>query len=516
MASSQTRLLLRPVLAGFLSLGALGIALSLLEEGNFPPSPPGVAKGANLLELEGYPPYIVIVDAGSTGNRVHVYEVITPTSLQPVAPSSKHKPPLASIPNNSSALFTLLTKIIRAANRRVPIAARSNTPLYIWGTAGVRSLGSESESQLWREISTFFTRFSEFSFRIFRSGELSSLRTISGGEEGYLAYVSMARFLPSSPESKTGRIMVEIGGGSVQIAAPLPCAKGQSIPNPSCIETVSLMGYGAAYFERSLRERAKLREKKKESNSALSVSRGSYEACLFPDNKHTLPFRNSTSYVPAEFKGNTTKRKDRGDFDTCLLAVQAQLELLISQDQIIPNQSPSSHPSTRNIEAPKPLRIDRARALISPIAKTGRDIAQNSHPSANNSQDSAYPSSIIGLSMFYHLVHFLKMVDPSFPFPTTTLSTIKTHARALCRREFSELAGSMGNSDPHTPLDRMPGRCFDSALVVALLGNGLGISDNASVSTTTEFWEGQEVCSSTGKSLSLLLLLLLLFCIIFY
>lgn len=80
------------------------------------------------------------------------------------------------------------------------------------------------------------------------------------------------------------------------------------------------------------------------------------------------------------------------------------------------------------------------------------------------------------MSLPYHLTHFLHVALPDGlrGFPRPTLSSIKAASRRACATRWEDALAGWDGVDANTATDRLPGRCFDGALVTALLEGGEG------------------------------------------
>ena len=84
--------------------------------------------------------------------------------------------------------------------------------------------------------------------------------------------------------------------------------------------------------------------------------------------------------------------------------------------------------------------------------------------------------SFLGMSLLYHLTHFLSVAFPGrlTQFPHSPISEIATVAAEVCGWRWETVVERLDGRDPNTPTDRLPGRCFDGALVEALLSDNQG------------------------------------------
>ena len=93
------------------------------------------------------PKYLAFVDCGSTGSRLHAFEVQvldqSPKSFTvvPLGNPTKVDTPLASLHHqNLEGTRQVITPLLGAAKRLVPSKYHRSTPLFVWATAGMRTL----------------------------------------------------------------------------------------------------------------------------------------------------------------------------------------------------------------------------------------------------------------------------------------------------------------------------------------------------------------------------------------
>ena len=110
--------------------------------------------GAHNILCEGLPPYVVFVDAGSTGCRAHTFKVVPGElpafALRTMGKKVKGNTPLASLAGKTDEQITeaLLPMLLKALEK-VPEQHRGDTPLYVWATAGMRVLKDHQQDHLW-------------------------------------------------------------------------------------------------------------------------------------------------------------------------------------------------------------------------------------------------------------------------------------------------------------------------------------------------------------------------------
>ncbi|PUZ51611.1 hypothetical protein GQ55_6G202300 [Panicum hallii var. hallii] len=181
-----------------------------------------------LLASRSAPPrYGVIIDAGSTGSRVHVivYRAGPGRGAPPQldwarTASLKANPGLSSFAANPRGAGLSLAPLVEFARRRVPRERWADTEVRLMATAGLRLLDAavaESVLESCRDV----LRQSGFLFQD------KWATVISGAEEGIYAWVAANYALGTlggDPHDTTG--IIELGGASVQVTfvtgEPLP------------------------------------------------------------------------------------------------------------------------------------------------------------------------------------------------------------------------------------------------------------------------------------------------------
>jgi guanosine-diphosphatase len=180
------------------------------------------------------PSYAVVIDAGSTGTRVHVYEFwrcqqpkATTHDKQNKVASSREgamtpeitlvdemflevKPGLSAHAEAPYQAARSVQELVRHASRRVPRRLQSQTPLSVQATAGLRLLTEPQVRGILQALQQQLQRSSPF--------PVKDVRVIDGAEEGYMAWLA-TRFLMR--ESGLGAVVLDLGGASTQIVFAL-------------------------------------------------------------------------------------------------------------------------------------------------------------------------------------------------------------------------------------------------------------------------------------------------------
>jgi Golgi nucleoside diphosphatase len=157
-----------------------------------------------------YAQYTIIVDAGSSGSRLYLYEYnqqnhtsFTPQILQ----ETKAAPGLSSVAIEDldhylNQLFT--PKVLHTLSRQNQL----NTPVYFYGTAGMRMTAYRQQQQYYMKIKTWLREHTAFQSIV--------AKTITGEQEGMYAWLALSHSL------KTLNVgLLELGGASTQLVFPM-------------------------------------------------------------------------------------------------------------------------------------------------------------------------------------------------------------------------------------------------------------------------------------------------------
>lgn len=156
------------------------IAVALLAYFSFfgfsGPGDPGVSQ------------YALVIDAGSSGSRLHLYEFsVTADSLELRDELFKPlKPGLSSYAKDPKKGGESIRPLLEAAKGRVPPEYQSTTPVFLGATAGLRMLGEEQANLLLAEAEKVCK---EYNFKV--EGVKDSFKIMSGVDEGKYAWVAI-------------------------------------------------------------------------------------------------------------------------------------------------------------------------------------------------------------------------------------------------------------------------------------------------------------------------------------
>ena len=153
---------------------------------------------------------LAIVDAGSTGSRLHIYaydldEHSTPIKIEQVW-SNKIKPGFATIEPSSTVINAYLNNLFAEAPEQ-------NLPVYFYATAGMRLVSAPKQQVYYEALNQWFVTHAKFN--------LITARTITGREEGVLGWLAVNYKLGSLQSNNKPLVgVMDMGGASVQVTFP--------------------------------------------------------------------------------------------------------------------------------------------------------------------------------------------------------------------------------------------------------------------------------------------------------
>ncbi|XP_062116197.1 probable apyrase 7 [Humulus lupulus] len=187
--------------------------------------------------------YTVVVDCGSTGTRVNVYEWVEKDANKMELPSLLHsypdnltngsllktsckyhcmqtEPGLDKFVGNSSGVRASLEPLITWSEKIVPFERHKDTPIFVLATAGLRRLAIEESRQVLEDAETIVKEHS-FSYK------RSWIRVLSGKEEAYYGWVAlnykMEIFRHHLRSPTLG--LLDLGGSSLQVVMEVDSMK---------------------------------------------------------------------------------------------------------------------------------------------------------------------------------------------------------------------------------------------------------------------------------------------------
>ena len=173
--------------------------------------------------------HVVVFDAGSTGNRVHVFEFEntrdgTPPRLVDEVFHAE-KPGFKEMAKDPHAAAALLDPLVATAMKSVPKRARKHTPLTLRATAGLRLLpeGPAAATAIMDEVRR---KLAKTGFDV----PNNHVSILGGSDEGLYGWMAVNYLLGNTAGGKTVAL-ADLGGGSAQVAYSVDTAVHSTAPD---------------------------------------------------------------------------------------------------------------------------------------------------------------------------------------------------------------------------------------------------------------------------------------------
>lgn len=167
--------------------------------------------------------YALMIDAGSTGSRIHVYRFnncgATPELESEVFEMTEKKKGgsgLSSYKTDAEGAAKSLDVLMDVAMKNVPDKLKACTPVAVKATAGLRLLGAEMSQAILDAVRTRLETVYPFPVV---SKEENGVIIMDGKDEGVYAWITTNYLLGNigSPEHSPTAAVFDLGGGSTQI-----------------------------------------------------------------------------------------------------------------------------------------------------------------------------------------------------------------------------------------------------------------------------------------------------------
>jgi len=160
--------------------------------------------------------YALMIDAGSTGSRIHVYRFnycnLSPSLEDEVF--KEIKPGLSSYPDSPKDAADSLEPLLQLAMSKIPKELQDCTPIAVKATAGLRLLGNEKSNAILKAVEDKIKK--EYPFKLPKE---NGVIVMEGKDEGVYAWITVNYLLNKiGTEKKEDTVAVmDLGGGSTQI-----------------------------------------------------------------------------------------------------------------------------------------------------------------------------------------------------------------------------------------------------------------------------------------------------------
>ncbi|KAI9655910.1 MAG: Guanosine-diphosphatase [Alyxoria varia] len=167
--------------------------------------------------------YALMVDAGSTGSRIHVYRFNncgpTPDLEDELFKQTEKKEGgsgLSSYDSDAVGAAQSLDPLLDEALKAVPESYRSCSPIAVKATAGLRKLGAEKSARILAAVRERLD--TKYPFPLV-SDEKGGVEVMEGTDEGVYAWITTNYLLGKigGPDKSQTAAVFDLGGGSTQI-----------------------------------------------------------------------------------------------------------------------------------------------------------------------------------------------------------------------------------------------------------------------------------------------------------
>lgn len=160
--------------------------------------------------------FVVMIDAGSTGLRVHVYEFNTCQSPPVLLHETFEmlKPGLSSFDTDTKGAAASLDPLLESALKTVPKEKQNCTPVAVKATAGLRLLGEEKSSKILAEVRAHLEN--DYPFAVVSGDGVSIMEGLNEGVYAWITTNYLLGNIGSADKLPTAAVF-DLGGGSTQI-----------------------------------------------------------------------------------------------------------------------------------------------------------------------------------------------------------------------------------------------------------------------------------------------------------
>ena len=430
--------------------------------------------------------YVVLIDGGSSGTRVHVHPYTLPaasssssSSSAPALPdispsfSLKVKPGLSAFASPTDAAQSLLP-LLDFATKHVPAHLHASTPIYLYATAGLRTIPlSDAESILFECRQLLST--SPFHFQPDR------VRIISGVQEGINGWIAanyLSRHFDSndSPPHTVG--VLEMGGASFQLTyAPAePSQLPERLLIPLHIGQHSFQIYTVSYLNFGL-------EKAQELYTKLH-NHSHYRDPCYPEGKKGRPA--DGSLAPAD---------SRGDYEACVQFID---QLILHDIQLETRKQKQHAKQQQQTATTQPSQEEEwEHPTGQPSSSTPADDANDDDTAIHDSghtvdcavQKCSFNGHLIppitaneqfvAIENFYYTSEFFQLLNPVIDAASATagyvamdLLSMREKGRHYCQLRWEQIDREW----PSEPKDDLEKYCFSAAYLPRVLEIGLGMT----------------------------------------
>ncbi|GAB0133788.1 hypothetical protein EsDP_00002184 [Epichloe bromicola] len=165
--------------------------------------------------------YVLMIDAGSTGSRIHVYKFnncgpVPELEKEEFEMTKKEVGGLSKYADDPIAAAKTLDSLMAVAMKHVPENLKGCSPVAVKATAGLRKIGPEKSEAILKQVREHLER--DYPFPVV-SNDKGGVAVMDGADEGVYAWITTNYLLGKigGPDKSETAAVFDLGGGSTQI-----------------------------------------------------------------------------------------------------------------------------------------------------------------------------------------------------------------------------------------------------------------------------------------------------------
>ncbi|KAH9936434.1 nucleoside phosphatase family-domain-containing protein [Fomitopsis serialis] len=417
--------------------------------------------------------YALMIDAGSTGSRIHIYKFNNcgPSPVYEYEVFRMTQPGLSSYSGRPQEAAQSLDVLLDEAVKIIPKALQSCTPVQVKATAGLRLLGAAESAAILDAVKAHLHTRYPFSLK-----DDDGVVIMDGKDEGVYAWITANYLLNTirgdSPAGTPSYAVLDLGGASTQIVFEPVFGKPDSTLEPGehkydlafggktrVLYQHSYLGYGLMRARQSVHRLVEFMGSLRGTGSGANATVAN--PCLARGTRKAVDVEDA--HAPGGAFGVTMLGADVGGFAACNRVV----ELVMAKD---------------------------ALCEVKPCAFDG--VYQ---PSLMET----FPAGkVLLLSYFYDRLQPFLDADPALAKAPLSVSTFATLAQQVCLGKPSWTQRWGANAALMAELEGRPEWCLDLTFMHALLRLGYELDGGREVQVGKKI-EGTELGWCLGATLAL-------------